>query len=245
MLRLLSLIALLLVWPTIASAVPESARSHAAIQRVSAALKADLEAAGLTLGQPVFIRIFKQESKLEVWLARDRKFHLFRMYDICRWSGRLGPKLKQGDRQAPEGFYFVRPRQMNPNSSYHLSFNLGYPNAYDRTHDRTGDFLMVHGNCASIGCYAMATSWLPLGGDRNRPIEEIWTMMDAAFHAGQPFIRVHAFPFRMTAENMARHQGHKWQAFWQNLKTGHDWFEQKRRPPDTYVQNGQYRFRQD
>ena len=176
---------------------PENSRSRAAIDRVRPALVAALEADGLSLGAPIFLRIFKQENELEVWLENGSSFELFRTYPICKYSGSLGPKLQQGDWQAPEGFYFVRPRQMNPSSRFHLSFNLGYPNAYDRAHGRTGDFLMVHGRCVSVGCYAMT----------DPVIDEIWTLADAAFRGGQPFFRVHIFPFRMTPENMAGEHG--------------------------------------
>jgi len=125
------------------------------------------------------------------------------------YSGELGPKFKQGDGQSPEGFYFVKPGQMNPYSSYHLSFDLGYPNTYDRAHGRTGDYLMVHGDCVSIGCYAMTDAG----------IEEIYTLMGAALKGGQPFVRVHAFPFPMTEENLKRHEGNKNIEFWKNLKS--------------------------
>ena len=139
---------------------------------------------GMRVGAPIFIRIYKKESELEVWKQKDDGlFYHFKSYPICNWSGKLGPKIKQGDKQAPEGFYRVSRGQMNPNSKFHLSFNLGYPNAYDRSYKRTGANLMVHGDCASIGCYAMGDRdhfWSPMG---NRPIEEIWALMAAAFAA--------------------------------------------------------------
>jgi len=187
----------------------------------------------LRLGAPVFLRIFKQEGELEVWVQKDARFDLFRMYRICTYSGSLGPKLQQGDNQAPEGFYFVRPQQMNPSSQFHLAFNLGYPNAFDRAHGRTGDFLMVHGSCVSVGCYAMTNPF----------IEEIWTVADAALRAGQPFFRVHVFPFRMTEANMQAHRRSRWLDFWLNLKEGYDWFEREGRPPDVTVREKRYAFR--
>jgi len=222
--------------------IPESQRSRAAVERVETDLKAEVARAGLAWGAAVFIRIFKQESELEIWLRGGESFRLFRTFPICAFSGGLGPKLRQGDGQSPEGFYFVTPERMNPHSSYHLSFNLGYPNAYDRAHGRTVSYLMVHGDCVSIGCYAMARHRLPIGAGRNRPIEEIWTLMRAAFLAGQPFIRVHAFPFRMTEANLRRHAGSRWRDFWANLKQGHDLFERDRRPPDTTVRGARYVF---
>ena len=89
---------------------------------------------GVALGAPVFIRIFKREFELELWMRRDGRFHRFAIYPICRWSGRLGPKLVEGDSQAPEGFYTVDAKALNPASRWHRSFNLGFPNAFDRAH---------------------------------------------------------------------------------------------------------------
>ncbi len=222
---------------TVASVSIQSTLLHAtdlaAIRRrVRPELERALAHKGFTWGSPVFIRIFKETSELELWLKKGDQFALFKTYPICAWSGWLGPKLRQGDNQAPEGFYFVTPAAMNPNSQYHLSFNLGYPNAYDRAHGRTGDFLMVHGDCVSIGCFAMT----------NAGIEEIYMLAEAAFSSGQPFFRTHIFPFRMTLENMERHKTSRWAPFWRNLKKGYDLFEQNKTPPDTIVENGKYVF---
>jgi murein L,D-transpeptidase YafK len=200
--------------------VPSSERSRAAVARVEPRLKQALAKQGLELGAPVFIRIFKQPAVLELWIEKTNSFHLFRTYPICAFSGALGPKLKEGDRQAPEGFYFVRPEQMNPNSRYHLSFNLGYPNAFDRHHGRTGSALMVHGECASIGCYAMG----------NDAIEEIWTICTRAMENGQPFFRVHCFRFPLTPDNLKRHSKSSWREFWQEIKPIYDRFEETRIP---------------
>lgn len=220
--------------------VPKSARSQAAVERAAPALRRDLMSDGYAWGSPVFIRIFKEESELEVWLEQDADFRLFRTYPICRFSGELGPKLQQGDGQSPEGFYFVSPGAMNPNSSYHLSFNLGFPNQYDRAHGGTGSYLMVHGDCVSVGCFAMAKRWLATGTDRNDPIGEIWTLMSSAFENGQPFVRVHSFPFRMSGTNMSRHSGPRWGSFWLNLKEGYDQFEHTKRPPNVEVRGQRY-----
>ena len=195
-------------------------------------LKQQLQQKGLMLGNPIFIRIFKAESELEVWVQKDKTFALFKTYPICKYSGELGPKLKEGDKQAPEGFYFVPPKQMNPNSDFHLAFNIGFPNKYDRAHDRTGSFIMVHGACSSIGCYAMTDPF----------IEEIYLLAQEAFNKDQDFFRVHAFPFRMTEANMNKYKTHKWIEFWQNLKDGYDYFETKRIPPNVEVENKQYIF---
>ena len=186
---------------------------------------------GMRPEAPIFVRIFKQESELEVWKQReDGRFYLFRTYPICHWSGELGPKRATGDKQSPEGFYSVNKWQMNPNSSFHLAFNLGYPNAYDKAHGRTGDFLMVHGKCKSAGCYAMTDAL----------IEEIYALAREAFAGGQEAFHVHAFPFRMSEENLARHRRNPNYAFWRRLKEAYDYFETTRRVPNVVVCQRQY-----
>ncbi len=182
------------------------------------------------VGDPVFIRIFKEESLMEVWIRRDTEYQHLKDYAICAYSGLLGPKLKEGDSQAPEGFYKVKKHQLNPNSKFHLSFNLGYPNKYDRAHDRTGSFLMVHGNCVSDGCYAMT----------NDKIEEIYDLVESALQKGQKYVQVHAYPFRMTEEMMALFSENEWYDFWVNLKEGYDYFEAERSPPHVKVEDKQY-----
>ncbi len=217
----------------------ETPRSQKAAARFEVPLNDALGNMGLSLGDPIFLRITKTQSKrdnqgkLEAFVETEEgDFVLFKTWDICTYSGTLGPKLKEGDGQSPEGFYFVNPGRMNPYSSYHLSFNLGYPNAYDRAHERTGNYLMVHGDCVSIGCYAMT----------DKGIEEIYTLVGAALKGRQPFVRVHAFPFPMTEENMAAHKENANIEFWANLKTGWDWFEQKKRPPNVNVAQKRYVF---
>jgi len=186
----------------------------------------------LRFGESIFVRIFKHERELELWTLRGAHYELARVYPICRFSGALGPKLRQGDRQSPEGFYFVRQGQLNPNSRYHLSFNIGYPNAYDRSLGRTGSAIMVHGGCASIGCFAMT----------DEVIEEIYAMAESALRGGQPFFRVHVFPFRMHSTNMVRFRGSRADEFWENLKEGYDVFERDRRPPNVLVEQQRYVF---
>jgi murein L,D-transpeptidase YafK len=211
---------------------PRADRSEAAAKRVRPSLEPALRAKGLRWGAPVFIRIFKEEKELELWVDDGKVFKHFKTWPICKYSGKLGPKLKEGDQQAPEGFYFVPRSRMNPRSRFHLSFNLGYPNTYDRAHKRTGSALMVHGNCVSIGCYAMT----------NARIEEIYSLCDAALKGGQRFFRVHSFPFRMTEANMKRHAQSKWIEEWYNLKQGYDWFEKSKRPPNVTVSVRRYLF---
>jgi murein L,D-transpeptidase YafK len=189
-----------------------------------------LKAVGAKRGDPIFIRIFKSEAMLEVWIEVDGKYHHLKDYPICAYSGRLGPKLREGDKQAPEGFYRVYRKQLNPNSKFHLAFNLGYPNAYDRAHKRTGSYLMVHGNCVSIGCYAMT----------DRKIEEIYGLVKAALDHGQSYVAVHIFPFHMDDETMAQYTHYRWYDFWTKLKEGYDYFEAEERPPFVDVINGDY-----
>ena len=170
---------------------------------------------------------------MELWIKKESKFELFREYKIVAASGDLGPKIREGDGQSPEGFYRVFPKQMNPHSSYHLAFNVGFPNQYDRVHGRTGSYLMVHGSYVSIGCYAMT----------DEKIEEIYTLCDAALRSGQKAIQVHAFPFRMTQENLVKHEKSPWHGFWLNLKQGYDFFERNKTPPTVTVKNKIYLFK--
>ena len=182
---------------------------------------------------PVLIRIYKEESTLEVWKQdRNGKFALLNSYPICKFSGNLGPKLMQGDYQAPEGFYDITPGQMNPNSSEYLAFNTGFPNAFDRSLGRTGSFLMVHGGCQSVGCYAMT----------DYAMEEIYGLVDEAFKGGQEKVQLQAFPFRMTTQNLASHAGDPNMPFWEMLKAGSDAFLTTERPPTVAVCDRRYVF---
>lgn len=192
-----------------------------------------MKAKGMTSGSPVLLRIFKEESALEVWKKKDTgRYDLLQTYEICKWSGKLGPKFKEGDRQAPEGFYTVAPAQMNPRSSYHLSFNMGYPNRYDRSHGRTGTHLMVHGACSSAGCYSMT----------DEIVEEIYSVAREAFKGGQRKFQIQAYPFRMTPQNMVRHEGSEHYEFWKTLKKGNDYFEVAKYPPKVDVCDQSYVF---
>jgi murein L,D-transpeptidase YafK len=186
---------------------------------------------GMDAQAPIYIRIFKEESELEIWKQRDDgRYYHFKTYPICNWSGDLGPKVRFGDRQAPEGFYNVSRDQMNPDSKYHLAMNLGFPNAYDRSQKRSGDFLMVHGGCKSAGCYAMTDGL----------IEEIYAIARESFIGGNDSIPVHAFPFRMSDENMARFAAHEAYPFWLTMKEGYEYFEVTRMLPTVAVCNRRY-----
>lgn len=231
--------ALIASWPIMgrsalarAGAEPVSGRAESARVRVLPGLRARLAPLGLAVGNDVFIRIFKQERMLELWMRPPvgAQFLLAGNYPICAFSGALGPKTRQGDGQAPEGFYSVRRGQLNPASSYHLAFNLGYPNAYERAQGWTGNYLMVHGNCVSIGCYAM--------GDA--AIEEIYTLIDAALVGGQASIPVHAFPFRFDAAHERLRQASPHAEFWAQLAEGYRAFERDRVPPIVSLKGGRY-----
>ena len=229
---LLSLLFLLLTAPLLTGCF-YGGRSSPHLKPLSKAVLADMNLKGVTPGSPIFVRIFKEESELEIWKrGKSGAYRKLKSYDICNWSGKLGPKLKTGDKQAPEGFYVIRPSQLNPRSSYHLAFNLGFPNPYDKAHNRTGAHLMVHGDCKSAGCYAMTDAH----------IEEIYGIVREAYRGGQRYFQVHAFPFRMTEMNMIRYQGHRWYDFWRNLKQGYDRFEANRVPPAIAVLDQRYVF---
>ncbi len=194
-----------------------------------------MKAKGMNKTSPILARVFKEEGKLEIWKQKTNgRYDIIASYDICKWSGKLGPKFTEGDRQAPEGFYTVRPSQMKPNSQYHLAFNIGYPNTYDRANGRTGSNLMVHGACSSAGCYSMT----------DQQIEEIYAFGRDAFQGGQTEFQVQAFPFRMTAANMARYRNDPNYEFWKMLKVGYDHFELTRVPPKVDVCERRYVFNQ-
>ena len=212
--------------------IPGPANLQNVHKRAEPNLYTALKNSGLRLGSPIFIRIFKQSYELEVWIKKNTTYHLFKTYPICAYSGQLGPKLKEGDRQAPEGFYQVSQKQMNPKSRYHLSFNLGFPNKYDRQHGRTGSYLMVHGNCVSSGCYAIT----------NKYIEEVYLLAEAALKAGQSKFDVHIFPFRMTEQNLNQNRNSPWFEYWKNLQEGYALFEESRQLPQIDVENKKYIF---
>ncbi|MDX6806509.1 hypothetical protein SCD90_10565 [Terrihabitans sp. PJ23] len=189
---------------------------------------------GMRKEDPILVRIYKEDSQLEVWKKRqtDGRYALLKTYEICRWSGDLGPKKTEGDKQAPEGFYTVSAGQMNPRSAYYLSFDMGFPNSYDRSLGRTGKHLMVHGDCLSAGCYAMT----------DPQIAEVYALAREAFRGGQRSFQVQAMPFRMTAENLARRRNNPNLAFWKNLKQGSDHFEATKQEPKVAVCGKKYVF---
>jgi murein L,D-transpeptidase YafK len=216
--------------------MPDSDRLQAILKRKLPVLEKDLKEKDFKIGAPVFLRIFKKSKELELWILSDNstRYKLFKTYSVCTYGSKgLGPKLKTGDEMAPEGFYYVSKDRMNPNSSYHLSFNLGYPNKYDSSFGRTGSALMVHGDCVSVGCYAMT----------DESIEEIYTIAHKALEHGQKFFRVHCFPFRLTTDNLKRYKDSQWYDFWKNLQEGYLFFENNKVPPDVQVRNKRYVFK--
>jgi murein L,D-transpeptidase YafK len=202
-------------------------------QPVSPKLVAAMTEKDMDLQSPMLVRLFKQEAELEVWKQdRSGKFALLKTYPICRWSGDLGPKVREGDRQAPEGFYAISPAQMNPKSAYYLSFNTGFPNAFDKALGRTGSELMVHGDCSSRGCYAMT----------DEQIAEIYSLGRESFFGGQRSFQFQAYPFHMTPVNMARHRNNPNMPFWKMIKEGNDHFEVTRQEPKVEFCENKYVF---
>lgn len=196
---------------------------------------ADMSKKGMDRNSPIMIRIFKEEGVMEIMKAnQSNRFEVIADYKICAWSGRLGPKVKEGDRQAPEGFYMLTPANLNPNSKYYLAINTGFPNRYDAVNGRTGNNLMIHGACSSSGCYSMT----------DQQVLEIYAFARDAFKGGQKAIQLEAFPFRMTAENMWKHRLSPNIEFWKMLKVGYDNFEVTKRPPEVEVCEKKYVFNQ-
>jgi murein L,D-transpeptidase YafK len=194
------------------------------------AFLARAQQAGLSPGDPVMIRMFKRESQLELWMRKDDRFELFATYPICFWSGRLGPKEREGDRQAPEGFYAFALEQLRIGGRHPRSINIGFPNAFDRALGRTGSYILLHGGCTSSGCFAMT----------DPVMEEIYTLADQALRHGQDRVQVQIFPFRLTEANLAPYASNKWYGFWRTLKQGYDAFESTRVPPAISVCNSAY-----
>jgi len=212
------------------AAPPLPPRAAALLNNVAPRVELEMQQKGLTLGQPLFIRIFKIPGTLELWVKKNSRYKLFKSFPICCYSGYPGPKLQEGDWQSPEGFYTVTAPQMNPNSNYHLSFNIGYPNDFDRTRKRTGSAIMVHGGCSSRGCFAM--------GDA--AIDEIYLLAQSALAQGQKQFPVHIFPFKLTENNLFKYRSSPWIDFWKKLRPGFVAFERNRRVPDIVVKQGNY-----
>ena len=188
---------------------------------------------GVSRNAPTLLRAYKKEAELEVWKQKaDGSYVYVKTFPMCRWSGQLGPKSREGDRQVPEGFYAITPGQMNPNSNYYLSFNIGYPNAYDRAHGASGGLIMVHGACSSAGCFSMT----------DEQIAEIYAIARESFAGGQRAIQMQSMPFKMTAENLAKHRLDPNMPFWRQLKKGADMFDVSKQEPSVGLCGRNYGF---
>ncbi len=204
-----------------------------ATKKLPPELLALLQQKKMPIHSPILVRVFKEEAELEVWKQDTTgRFQILKTYPICRWSGDLGPKWWEGDRQTPEGFYRVTPELMNPHSNYYLSINIGYPNSFDKANKRDGSLLMIHGDCWSVGCFAMT----------DEQISEIYSLARDSFQGGQPSFQVQAYPFRLTPANLARHRNNRNLAFWKMLKIGNDHFEATHLEPKVDVCNRRYVF---
>jgi len=202
-------------------------------QPISSATLSAMDKLDTSPSQPTLIRTYKKEAELEIWkMKSDGHYALLKTYPMCRWSGQLGPKKREGDMQVPEGFYTIAPGQMNPTSHYYLSFNVGYPNAYDRAYDRTGGNVMVHGVCSSAGCFSMT----------DEQVADIYAIARESFAGGQRAIQLESFPFHMTAENLAKFRLDPNIAFWKELKNGSDHFEVTKAEPSVMVCGKHYVF---
>ncbi|MFL5763286.1 MAG: murein L,D-transpeptidase family protein [Bacteroidia bacterium] len=200
-------------------------------------LRSELKKQGINENFSMFIRVFKEDKQLEVWLkGKDNsEYKLFKTYSICASSGELGPKRMQGDGQVPEGFYAIAA--FNPYSSYHLSLAVSYPNASDKIIGKKnlGGDIMIHGNCVTIGCMPLTDFY----------IKEVYILAVEARTNGQQNIPVHIFPTRMNTQGMSDLEEVKLYCmdFWKNLKEGYDLFEKNHLVPKVTVdKTGKYLF---
>ena len=230
--KLITLLLLILLLALHKTEIPDSKRASDVRVKVWPKLQKELKDKGLAPYGSVYLRIIKDISVLEVWVKSANKYQLFKTYDVCTYSGGLGTKTRDGDGKSPEGLYTVEPKQLNPASNYYLAINVGYPNLVDKARGYTGSAIMVHGHCASIGCYAMTDA----------RIEEIYTLVYEAFIAGQKQIRVDIFPFRMNDTNLKRYAAYKQDAFWRSLKPAYELFEKRQLPVDYHLKGKDYAY---
>ncbi len=212
--------------------LPDSKRASDVRNKVWPQMQKQLKTMGFRDDQPVYIRVFKETGILEIWVLSGKQYKLFNKYLICYYSGGLGTKTRNGDNKCPEGYYTIKPAQLNPVSNYHLAINIGYPNALEQQRGYQGNAIMIHGYCASIGCYAM----------NDQQIEEIYTIVYEALLHGQSSIELNIFPFKMDADHMKTHADSPYLPFWKNLKSGYDLFEKTHVPPVVSVSNKNYVF---
>lgn len=189
----------------------------------------------------MYVRSFKYDSKLEVWVKSDRKdkFQLFKTYKVCALAGTLGPKRMMGDYQVPEGLYYIN--EFNPRSNYHLSLGLNYPNASDKILSdslQPGGDIYIHGSCVTTGC-------IPVNDDQ---IEELYILASMARNQGQDFIPVHIFPVQFTNQKSVDYLNRYLKDFpeYKNmtaeLKDIYDYFDRTQQIPVVSVnKKGEYR----
>jgi murein L,D-transpeptidase YafK len=208
-------------------------------------LKKQFEAKGFTWpSKYIYIRSFKYDSQLEVWVKNAPKetYKLFKTYNVCAMAGTLGPKRLKGDYQVPEGFYYVN--EFKPNSNYFLALGVNYPNASDNCLSDSlnpGGDIFIHGSCTTVGC-------IPI---MNSQIEEVYTLAAFAKSAGLDYIPVHIFPIRFSnyrSKNYLALQtknDQSYQAFALKLKEAYDMFERFKQPPLVFVnKKGEYIFQE-
>ena len=178
----------------------------------------------------VYLRSFKFDSQLEVWVknSRNDKYQLFKTYRVCALAGTLGPKRMQGDYQVPEGFYYIN--EFNPKSTYHLSLGLNYPNASDRILGdslQPGGDIYIHGSCVTTGCIPITDS----------QIEELYVLAAYAKAAGQDFIPVHIFPINFRNAGSSQYLNKylkdfpEYSPLVQEMKQAFNYFEKERQLP--------------
>jgi len=230
--KLITLLLLILLIALHKTEIPDSKRASDVRVKVWPKLQKELKDKGFAPYGSIYLRIIKDVSVLEVWVKSANKYQLFKTYDVCTYSGGLGTKTRDGDGKSPEGLYTIEPKQLNPVSNYYLAINVGYPNLVDKAKGYTGSAIMVHGHCASIGCYAMTDA----------RIEEIYTLVYEAFAAGQKQIRVDIFPFRMDDTNLKRYTAYKQDAFWRSLKPAYELFEKRQVPVDYHLKGKDYAY---
>lgn len=234
--------------------VPTSSRSLEVRNRLlgtisqPGAFRRELVQQGFRPGDPVYFRIFKQtqgpekgltgigHAQLEAWMLPKgaQEYRLFKTYPIVAWGGALGPKLKEGDGQSPEGFYSIVPEALNPLSQFHLSMNLGFPNPYDKNLERTGSFVMIHGGSQSGGCFVFSFP----------DDEELYVLAEAALMRCAGEVPVAVFPFPLSESHLKQSADLPWVSFWENLAEGYRLFEGLHRPPKVGVSEGRYLFRE-
>ncbi len=221
--------------------VQSSAKTTGLFNKVEDSLRKQFEAKKLQWPpQEVYIRSFKYDRLLEVWVKSESKgaFKLFKTYKICMQSGTIGPKRMEGDFQMPEGFYYIN--EFKPNSNFHLSLGLNYPNASDKILSDSyhpGNSIYIHGKCLSVGCIAID----------NLPIEELYLMTSYARDAGQEFIPVHVYPVKYNVKKSFEYlaqitkENQPLQQFAISLKSAFDYFEDKKQLPLVLVnKKGEY-----